>query len=223
MRFGLLITLSIITTVSNAQTFSQIESLIAATWAPHEVTCLWEPIFGDPSVISNWQNVSVSSALEACAHDQLTLTLEGVDSSGIEQKLTVKGRARIFGKAYSVRERVKVGEEVKATMLESLECEWGNLRAAALLDPNAIAGKFAVRPLVPGRVILACDVRPRTLVRSGDTVSIYCVEGGVNVKIQGVAMKDGGAGETIPVRVPEVDKNRLEGVIQDDSTLVWIP
>ena len=65
-------------------------------------------------------------------------------------------------------------------------------------------------------------MRPRAIIHSGDPVVIQYEQGGVIVKVEGVAMKDGGVGETIPVRVPKVERNRLQGVIQDDATLRWI-
>lgn len=223
MKLGLLISLSLFTTMSNAQNYSTLEQIIAATWVPHHVTCKWEPMFGDPTTLDNLKQIEIVGELDDFANGLLTLTLKGLDGSGAEHRVTLKGRARIFGQAYSVASRVKIGEEIKHSMLTPLSCEWSNLRAMALLDAGAIIGKYAVRPLVPGRVILASDVRPKTLVRSGEPVVVFYEQGGVTVKVEGVAMKDGGVGETIPVRVPEVEKNRLEGVIQDDATLRWIP
>lgn len=223
MRFGLALSLSLLTTMSNAQNYTTLEQIISATWVPHNVTCKWEPMFGDAAALDTLKNVNVVGEIEDFANGLLTLTFKGVDENRVEQRVTLKGRARIFGQAYSVTERVKIGEEIKLSMLIPLACEWSNLRAMALLDAGAIAGKYAVRPLVPGRVILASDIRPKTLVRSGEPVIVYYEEGGVTVKVEGVAMKDGGVGEKIPVRVREVEKNRLEGVIQDDATLRWIP
>ncbi len=223
MRLGLLTSLSMLTTMSNAQNYPALEQIIAATWVPHHVTCKWEPMFGDQAALDKLKAVEVVGDLEDFANGLLTLTLKGLDEKDGEHRLTLKGRARIFGQAYSVATRVKIGEEIKLAMLTPLTCEWSNLRAMALLDAGAIIGKYAVRPLVPGRVILASDVRPKTLVRNGEPVIVYYEQGGVIVKVEGVAMKDGGVGETIPVRVPEVEKNRLEGVIQNDATLRWIP
>lgn len=223
MKRGLLLSISFLTTMSNAQDYNTLEHIIAATWVPHYVTCKWEPMFGDPTLLNGWTNVEVVGELDDFAYGLLTLTLRGIDPNGVEQRATVKGRARIFGQAYSVASRVQIGDEIRSEMLTPLLCEWSNLRAMALLDEKAIAGKYAVRPLVPGRVILAGDVRPRTLVRSGEPVTVLFEQGGVTLKVEGIALKDGGVGERIPVRVPEVEKNRLEGVIQNDATLRWIP
>lgn len=223
MKSGFFILISLITTMCSASEYMTLERFIAATWLPHEVTCAWEPVFGDPSLINGWTNIEFANDLGECAHGQLTLTIVGKDAAGNAQRLTVKGRARIFGEAFAVQERVKIDEAVTKANLTPLMCEWSNLRATVLLDADAIAGKFAVRPLVPGRAILATDVRPRTLIRSGDSVTVLYEQSGVRVKVEGIAMADGGVGETIPVRVPEVEKNRLEGVIQNDATLRWIP
>lgn len=218
----LVLLLSLFPLMSLAQDMTRLERLIAATWAPHQVACQWEPVFGDAAALESWIEVTVASELPESAHDQLTIGLTGRDAAGQPAHLTVKGRARIYGAAWSVNDRVKLGEEIRREDLHEIECEWSALRDVALLDAQTIVGKFAVRPLVPGRAILAADVRPRAIIHSGDPVVIHYEQGGVIVKVEGVAMKDGGVGETIPVRVPEVERNRLQGVIQDDVTLRWI-
>jgi flagella basal body P-ring formation protein FlgA len=166
---------------------------------------------------------SADAPIEACSYGMMTITLVGTDAHGEQKRVTFKGKARIFGQAFSVASRVKIGDKLNGDMLTALTCEWSNLRTTALLDRDAIIGKLAVRPLIPGRAILATDVRPRPVIRSGDAVTVMYERNGVTVKVDGIAMKEGGIGEKIPVRVPEVDKNRLVGVIQDDATLRWIP
>ncbi|MBK6766392.1 MAG: flagellar basal body P-ring formation protein FlgA [bacterium] len=209
--------------MTHAQQYPDLENAIAATWQPHNVRVVWEPTFGDPALLAQWKNVNVESGLSECAHDVLTLSLRGLAQDGTPQRLTLKGRAYVFGDCWTVVERIKLGAVVTRENLVPHSCDWSNLRTTALLDPDAIAGKLAVRPLVPGRAILATDVRPKAVIRSGDPVTIVYEKDGVRVSLDGVAMKDGGIGERIPVRVPEVESNRLEGVIEDDATLRWVP
>lgn len=209
--------------MTRAQQFPVLEDAIAATWQPHTVRVVWEPIFGDPKVVADWKNIKVENELPEYAHDLLMLTLSGKTQDGTIQRMTLKGRAYIFGDCWSVNDRVKLGDVVTRDKLTPLSCEWSHLRSVVLLDADAIVGKYAVRPLVPGRAILASDVRPKAVIRSGDPVTIVYEKDGVRVMLDGVAMKDGGIGEKIPVRVPEVESNRLEGVIEDDATLRWVP
>lgn len=223
MRIRVFISICLMSMNAAAQDFVKLEQIIASTWLPHDVTCKWEPMFGDPAVLNSLKNIEVIGSLDDFANGLLSITFKGTDNQGREQRIILKGRARIFGQAYSVAERVKASGEVKSENITQVNCEWSNLRAATLLDRNAIAGKFAVRPLVPGRPILANDLRSRPLIRSGDSVTVICERGGVTVKVEGTAMRDGGEGETIPVRVPELEQNRLEGVVQNDATILWIP
>ncbi|MCB1059345.1 MAG: flagellar basal body P-ring formation protein FlgA [Calditrichaeota bacterium] len=223
MKLGWLFTLCLITNMAVAQDYTVLERLIALSWQPHEVSCTWMPIFGDPARLNELTNIEPSAPIESCSYGIMTVTLTGTDTNGEHKRVTFKGKARIFGQAFSVASRVKIGEKISGDMLASLTCEWSSLRTTALLDRDAIIGKLAVRPLIPGRAILATDVRPRPVIQSGDPVTIMYERNGVTVKVDGIAMKEGGVGEKIPVRVPEVDKNRLVGVIQDDATLRWIP
>jgi flagella basal body P-ring formation protein FlgA len=153
----------------------------------------------------------------------MTLVLEGKNASGEAKRITLKGSARIFGNAWTVKERIKPGAPVTSESLEGLRCEWTGLREAALLDKNAIAGKLAVRPLIPGRAILDSDVKARPLIHAGDSVSMNYTQHGITIRITGVALKDGAPGDRIAIRVPDVEQKRLEGVVEDDATLRWVP
>lgn len=222
MRYSGLLILCLFADMAVAQDYSILERHVSLTWQPHEVTCTWSPVFGDPDKLGSLRNIEPVNLLERCSHGALTLTLQGEDSSGKLLRVTYKGKARVFGQAFSVCQRVSIGEEVETGNVCPTENELSNLRSAALLDTAEIIGKLAVRPLVPGKAILATDLRPQPVIQSGDLVVLICEKGGVRVSVEGIAMKEGGIGETIPVRVPEVEKNRLKGVIQNDATLRWI-
>ena len=206
-----------------AQQSNALELAIAQTWQPMDVHVVWVPVFGDPAVLAEWTEINVESTLPDCALGLLTVTLSGKTVEGKSVRATFKGRARVFGDSWTVATRVKIGDPVFAENLVRLDCEWSNLRTTVLLDSGAIVGKLAVRALIPGRPILDADVRTPSVIRSGDPVTLVFEQSGIKVLVDGVAMKAGGIGEKIPVRVPEVESNRLVGVIQNDHTLRWVP
>ncbi|MCC6477535.1 flagellar basal body P-ring formation protein FlgA [bacterium] len=223
MRFAFALSLFAMTMIAKSTEYETLEKLIADTWHPHHVEVSWEPLFGDTLLLRELSDVRAVSEIEKVAHGMLTLILEGAAPSGELRRVTLKGNARVFGDAWTVNQRIKPGAQVSLESLESFRCEWTGLRDAALLDINAITGKLAVRPLIPGRVILDSDVKSKPLIRAGDSVTMNYVENGITIRITGVALKDGAPGDRIAIRVPDVEQKRLEGVVEDDATIRWVP
>lgn len=84
-----------------------------------------------------------------------------------------------------------------------------------LSTPEALAGKRARQPLLPGRVLTAADVEDDgraaaaspALVHRGEAVKLVVHLGSVNVTATGEALQDGKAGQ--PVRVRNVDSKQI--------------
>ncbi|MCB9365995.1 MAG: flagellar basal body P-ring formation protein FlgA [Calditrichaeota bacterium] len=165
----------------------------------------------------------MESELPECTLGIITVTFSGTKPDGTRARATFKGRARVYGDCWTVTDRVKPNETIAPENLLQLTCEWNGLRTSPILDRSRTAGKCAVRTLVPGRPILQSDLREKPIVQSGSPVTVVFERDGIRVKLDGIAMMDGGRGEQIPVRIPEIQKNRLTGVIHDERTLYWVP
>jgi flagella basal body P-ring formation protein FlgA len=72
--------------------------------------------------------------------------------------------------------------------------------ASWLLSPEDAAGCTACSDLKAGAPIARADVVAPLAVKRGDKVSVALVKGMLTVAGEGVAMKDGAVGETIPVK-----------------------
>lgn len=80
------------------------------------------------------------------------------------------------------------------------------------LDPAAVAGLEAVRPLASGRILLETDLAPPRLVRRGETVTLTVRHGNMVITAPGRALADGRRGTL--VRVVSGTTNRtLEGIV----------
>lgn len=223
MKLALPLFTLLISASTQANDFAVLREAIAQTWQPDGVHVIWEPLFGDPAIMADWSDVRVESEMPECALGLLTITFSGKKPDGTSVRATFKGRARIFGECWTVASRINSGTPIREENLVRLTAELTNLRTTALRDLTSIVNKLSVRSLVPSRPILRSDVREAPVIRSGEPVSIVYRRGHISVILDGIAMMDGGVGEQIPVRVPEIHKNRLKGVIQDDHTLRWVP
>jgi len=81
--------------------------------------------------------------------------------------------------------------------------EWRDLagvRGKPVVGREALAGASCARSLTAGDILLARDLKPTPLVRSGDTVELWLVRGSLTVRTRAVARQAGCLGQTIPVR-----------------------
>jgi flagellar basal body P-ring formation protein FlgA len=85
-------------------------------------------------------------------------------------------------------------------------------------DPNELAGKIAVRTILPGRPIGLAQVRAPDVVEAGRPVRILYQHAGLKISLQALALSSGGVGETIQLRNPDSGKP-IAGLIRGDGTV----
>ncbi|MBI4696217.1 MAG: flagellar basal body P-ring formation protein FlgA [Gammaproteobacteria bacterium] len=89
-----------------------------------------------------------------------------------------------------------------------------NASAVFLTSLDAAIGKTAMRAATAGNLVTQTMLRAPRSVRRGDQVTIAMGAGAISVQMGGVAMRDGGIGDRIPVK--NSNSSRIvEGVIQD--------
>ncbi|WP_380874011.1 hypothetical protein ACFB49_45250 [Sphingomonas sp. DBB INV C78] len=113
--------------------------------------------------------------------------------------------APVLARTVEKGEILSAGDFVVAPVMASI--------ARSAIQPQAAAGKEAVRRLAAGAPVRTNDVvRPR-LVRRGEAVTIALVSGPLTITSAGRAMTDGGAGDN--VRVLNTSTNRtLDGIVE---------
>ena len=70
---------------------------------------------------------------------------------------------------------------------------------AALSFADAI-GMMVLRPMPAGAVVKKNYLRPRTIVKRGDTVTVVVESTRIKIKSKGIAMQDGWEGSSMTVR-----------------------
>ena len=94
---------------------------------------------------------------------------------------------------------VASGETIAADMFTVEERDTGRIAGAALADPSQAVGRAARRTLMAGSVLTGNDLVAARLVRRGDTISLVSRQGGVEVRMTGRALADGGENERVSV------------------------
>lgn len=90
--------------------------------------------------------------------------------------------------------------------------------SAYLMTPESVAGKVALRTLLPGRMIPAGWLREAHLVEAGQPVELRFVDGALVISTTGVPLQSGAAGELVKVR--NMDSGVvISGVVMADGTV----
>lgn len=90
----------------------------------------------------------------------------------------------------------------------------------AIYDPNQIIGMELVRALDAGAQIKISQLRLPKVVLRGQQVTLIASFNGLDVRIQGKALKDAAAGDRVAVTNLSSGK-RVEGIAHTDGT-VWV-
>ena len=91
---------------------------------------------------------------------------------------------------------------------------WAKAAAApvdAAPNTDVVIGMAARRPLREGDTVLTRDVTPPIIIKAGDTVAVTYADDGVSLTLQGKAMANAAAGETLNI-LNTASKKSIEAV-----------
>ncbi len=109
-------------------------------------------------------------------------------------------RARTFGPVVVLARAVTPGAALTAADLRVEERDLTAGPAGHFQDPTALVGRTVKRSVAPGQPLTASTVTNSVKVRRGDRVVLLARLGGIDVRMQGEALRDAAVGETVAVR-----------------------
>ncbi len=111
------------------------------------------------------------------------------------------------------------GETLTAAAVEIRRVPLNQLPANSLSDIDAIGDLETIRPLRAGSPLTLNSLRTRQMIEQGQQVVILGSGRGIQVKMEGTAMKSGSYGDLIPVKNSRSGRV-VEASIQDEGTVV---
>ena len=142
------------------------------------------------------------------------------------ERVTVTGQLTPMRRAAVPRQRIARGTRLQQedfteirVPLESRTAAQRNLRNG--LSWEELDGMEAARSLSPMRPVRADWVRPPQLVKRGSQVLIELIAPSMRLSLMGVALENGGEGETIRVRNPQ-SRVEIEGIVVGENRLQLI-
>jgi flagella basal body P-ring formation protein FlgA len=221
MRFAALIVIALFPACLWADPASaMIEKLITGAWAPQDVRVEWTFSEKTPAALTQHDDWQLAEPRATRLAGSMIVTIERRNENGVLQRLAFSGSARVFGSALTVKKRVNAGECLDSANVERIEAEWTRLNGQPLAALTSSVPQVAARALVPGRPILTQDVKAAPRIRRGQTVSLLYAEGNVHVRLNGRALQDGAAGDTISVAAHIGKSKSFTGTVTEDGTVL---
>jgi flagella basal body P-ring formation protein FlgA len=135
---------------------------------------------------------------------------------------------RLIGRYFSVMEvpvvnrRMEKGEVIEQADVDLVKLPSDKLRDDAILAIEGLVGHSPRRAIMPGRPIREDEVVTPRLIQKGQTVSMEYENGSIILTASGVALGEGGAGDSIQVRNTQSNKV-VQGIVMSDGKVKVIP
>ena len=195
-----------------------ITRLIAKAWEPRLVRVEWTFNGQAPAALEQHDDWTLSGTNATRIAGSVILILQRREALATE-KVVVTGTAHVFGQSLTVKQPVAATKPVEISNLDSLETEWTHLNGDPAQLPDFATPQNAARELVPGRTIITRDLRGANVIHRGQTIDVNYVDGAVHVRFPARALKDGAAGEVIPLASHLVSAKHLSGTVAQDGTV----
>lgn len=138
-------------------------------------------------------------------------------AAGAERVETLSGRAYQMVRVPVLKSALRAGDLIGAADLEHIRVRQAALPGDTLIDESRLVGMAVRRGATVGQPLQANDVEAPVMVRKGQGVTVTLRNGAVALTLQGRAMQNGSAGDTI--RILNNASNRvIEGVVTGFQT-----
>ena len=114
--------------------------------------------------------------------------------------LYVPARVRTLGPVVVLARPAAPGAALQPTDLRVEERDLGGLTGGYFADPAALLGRTLKRSIVPGQPVTPSALASAVRIRRGERVVLLTRALGLDVRMQGEALRDGAVGEAIGVR-----------------------
>ncbi|MFP5406655.1 MAG: flagellar basal body P-ring formation chaperone FlgA, partial [Gammaproteobacteria bacterium] len=106
----------------------------------------------------------------------------------------------VFGPALVANLPMATGTIADPQAFRTEEVDWTRSQGVPVSDPALLAGRALGRPMAPGQVLRAADLRVPQTFSAGDPVRIRLVGHGFTISSEGFAMAGAGEGQSLRVR-----------------------
>ncbi len=138
----------------------------------------------------------------------------GVRCGGIKPwKVYVPVNVIEMAKVYVARRALPRGHLIAAGDVVADERDVSRLHSAYITDARFVIGQRLRSPVLAGSIITASQLKADNYIKRGQTVTLVATSNGINIRMSGKALSDGGLNQRI--RVENLNSGRIvEGVVR---------
>lgn len=138
----------------------------------------------------------------------------GVRCSGFKPwKVYVPVNVIETAKVYVARRALPRGHLIAAEDVVADERDVSRLRSAYITDARFLLGQRLRSPVLSGSIITASQLKADNYIKRGQTVTLLAKSNGINIRMAGKALSDGGLNQRI--RVENLNSGRIvEGIVR---------
>lgn len=129
---------------------------------------------------------------------------------------------KIYGEVLVAASPISRGEIITESHLQTTRMDRSKINGNSLIDPAAILGLSAKRPIRQGKILTSSQFEQPKLIERGDGVIIQAVGKSMTVSTAGEALSHGRLGENIRVRNIKSDREIIAKVKNKDTVVVML-
>jgi flagella basal body P-ring formation protein FlgA len=136
----------------------------------------------------------------------------GVKCSAVNGwSLYILAQVKVYQNVLTLTQPLQRGEILTEQHLHATKMDISQLRMPFIRDINAAVHKQATHNLIQGAILNERDVKQAILIKRGDNVVISSANPYLSIQMQGLALMDGGQGQSI--RIKNISSGRIISAI----------
>ncbi|MBI5902865.1 MAG: flagellar basal body P-ring formation protein FlgA [Deltaproteobacteria bacterium] len=177
------------------------EILAAVPWSGSDVSVDDIEVYGyDPAAV-RFDTVKVLLPKQASYIGKLTVSVSLLSKGREVKTVMASATVRAFKEIVVAVNPVRMGQKIEKDDLRLQRMEARDM-FGALDSIDEAAGMIAKRPITAGSVVKKDYIKPETVIRRGDRVSVLISNDRMKIKTAATAVEDGYNDKTITVRTP---------------------
>jgi flagella basal body P-ring formation protein FlgA len=201
----------------------KIETLIAAEWVPDLVHVEWKFTGKPVPALESAKEIWVEEPKPLRFIGTIQLNIGFVTEEGDTLHVRISGKARVIGSLLTTNAYVPAGTLLTNEMLTRNEVDFANVRENPLTSFDASQEWITARGLTAGRPLYQKDIKPLPVVQRGNNVTVEYAQNNIRISFAARALENGGKGESIPVKLEQMDGRCINAVVAGTNLLHYNP
>jgi flagella basal body P-ring formation protein FlgA len=140
----------------------------------------------------------------------------GAEHPAVRKKIS--GRLYALEKIPVLKNQAKAGDIISAADIDYVDMRTNDVPVSVIANVDHLIGRTPRRAIAAMKPLNLADVEAVTLVKKGDPVTVALQSGSLGLTLQGRALQNGSAGDTVRI-VNTISNRQFEAVVTGSQTV----